>query len=130
MRSTQDVLNHHLACFAASDLEGTLTDYTGDSVLMTPDGAIHGLGSIRTFFEGAFAEFGQPGTKFTMRQMLVEGDCAFIVWDAETSANTFELATDTFVVRDERIAVQTFAAKITPKRASVEADHLAASVTG
>ena len=126
MRSTQDVLNHHLACFAASDLEATLTDYSGDSVVMTPDGAIHGLGDIRAFFEGAYAEFGQPGTKFTMRQMLVDGDCAFIVWEAETSANTFELATDTFVVRDGRIAVQTFAAKITPKRASVLAAESAA----
>lgn len=55
------------------------------------------------------AEFGQPGTKFTMRQPFVAGDRAFIVWEAETSANTFELASDTFVVRDGRIAVHTFA---------------------
>ena len=120
------MLNHHLACFAASDLEETLTDYTGDSVVMTPDGAIRGLGDIGAFFEGAYAEFGQPGTKFTMRQMLVEGDCAFIVWEAETSDNRFELASDTFVVRDGRIAVQTFAAKITPKHASVLAAEAAA----
>ena len=121
MRSTQDVLNHHLGCFAASDLENILTDYSSDSVLMTPDGAIRGLAGIRAFFQGAFAEFSQPGTKFTMRQMLVEGDCAFVVWDADTSANMFEMACDTFVVRDDRIAVQTFAAKITPKRAEVPA---------
>lgn len=44
-----------------------------------------------------------------MRQPFVAGDRAFIVWEAETSANTFELASDTFVVRDGRIAVHTFA---------------------
>ena len=126
MRSTQDVLNHHLASFAASNLEDTLADYSEESVLLTADGAIRGLGDIEAFFVGAYAEFGQPGTAFTMRQMLVEGDCAFIVWEAETSANAYEFANDTFVVRDGRIAVQTFAAKVTPKRASVLAAESAA----
>lgn len=126
MRSTQDVLDHHLASFAASNLEATLSDYSEDSVLLTADGAIRGLGAIGAFFEGAYAEFGQPGTKFTMRQMIVEGGCAFIVWEAETSANAYEMATDTFVVRDGRIAVQTFAAKVTPRRASVLAAESAA----
>jgi ketosteroid isomerase-like protein len=115
MPSTQDVLNHHLGCFGASDLEGTLSDFTEQSVLMTPLGALRGLGEIRSFFETAYAEFGQPGTKFTLHQMLVEGDCAFVAWDAETVANKYEAASDTFLIRDGRIEVQTFSAKITPK---------------
>lgn len=118
MRSTQEVLDHHLQCFAAANLEETLADYADDSVLLTPDGAVRGLPAIRGYFEMAYAEFGREGTTFTMRQMLVEPECAFIVWDAETVDNTFESGTDTFVVRDGRIAVQTYAAKVTPKRAS------------
>lgn len=118
MRSTQDVLDHHLHCFATANLEETLVDYTDDSVLLTPDGALRGLSAIRGFFEMAYAEFGRDGTTFTMRQKLVEPECAFIVWDAETVDNTFELGNDTFVVRDGRIAVQTLATKVTPKRTS------------
>jgi ketosteroid isomerase-like protein len=117
MRSTKDVFEHHLACFANSDLEGTLSDFTEQSVLMTPLGALRGLSEIRGFFETAYAEFGAPGTKFTAHQMLVDGDCAFIAWDAETSANKYEGASDTFIIRDGRIAVQTFSAKVTPKSA-------------
>jgi len=118
MSSTQKVFEHHLASFAAGDLEGTLSDYTDQSVLMTPLGAIRGLPGIRKFFEVAYAAFREPGTQFTTHQTLVEGDCAFIAWDAETSANKYEGACDTFIIRDGRIAVQTFSAKVTPKRAT------------
>ncbi|HUQ81827.1 MAG TPA: nuclear transport factor 2 family protein [Gemmatimonadaceae bacterium] len=118
MRSTQDVFDHHLACFAANDLEGILSDFTEQSVLMTPLGVLRGPAEIRSFFEAVLAEFGAPGTKFTPHQMLVEGDCAFAAWDAETSANRYEAASDTFVIRDGRIAVQTFSARVTPKRSA------------
>jgi catechol 2,3-dioxygenase-like lactoylglutathione lyase family enzyme len=112
MPSTRDVLDHHLQCFGAGDLEGTLADFAADSTLLTPDGAIRGLPGIREFFARVFAEFGQPGTTVTMRQLLVEGDCAFVCWDAETPDHTYEAASDTFLVRDGRIAVQTFSAKV------------------
>ena len=115
MSTTQATLNHHLQCFATCDLEGILADYTPPSIVLTADGAVRGLPAIREFFTGAFAEFGKPGTTFTMKQMLVEDDCAFIVWDAETPDTRFESASDTFVMRDGRIAVQTYAGKITPK---------------
>ena len=116
MPSTRDVLDHHLQCFGAGDLEGTLADYTADSTLLTPDGALRGLPAIREFFARVYAEFGKPGTTVSMRQLLVEGECAFICWDGETSDNTYEAASDTFLVRDGRIAVQTFAAKVTARK--------------
>jgi hypothetical protein len=117
MSSTRAVLDHHLQCFGSCDLDGILTDYTDDSVLLMPEGALKGRSAIREFFVGAFAEFGQPGTTFEMKSMHVEGDYAFIFWDAETVDHRFEAATDTFVVRDGRIALQSYAAKITPKSA-------------
>jgi len=50
-----------------------------------------------------------------MKQTLVHGDWAFIVWTAETPDNRYETAADTFVLHDGTIVVQTFAAKVTPK---------------
>jgi hypothetical protein len=50
-----------------------------------------------------------------MKQRVIEGQVAYIVWTAETADNVYELATDTFLVRDGKIAVQTFAGKVTPK---------------
>ena len=118
MPSTRDVLDHHLQCFGAGDLEGILADYTADSALLTPDGALRGVPAIREFFARAFAEFQQPGTTMTMHQLLVEDDCAFVRWEAETGDHRYEGATDTFVIRDGRIAVQTFSAKVIAKNPS------------
>jgi hypothetical protein len=40
---------------------------------------------------------------------------AYILWSAETEDDSYEAATDTFVVRKGKIVAQSFAAKITPK---------------
>jgi hypothetical protein len=50
-----------------------------------------------------------------MKQLFVDGDHGFILWAAETADNVYELGTDTFVVHDGKIQVQSFAGKITPK---------------
>jgi hypothetical protein len=60
-------------------------------------------------------EFGKPGASFDLKQLSVEGDHGFILWTAETSDNVYELGTDTFVVRNGKIQVQSFAGKITAK---------------
>jgi hypothetical protein len=85
-------------------------------VLFTPNGPLKGVDSIRPLFEQLLAEFGKPGATFSMKLQSVEGDYAYILWAAETADNVYEVATDTFVVRDGKIIAQSFAGKITPKR--------------
>jgi hypothetical protein len=51
-----------------------------------------------------------------MQQRYIEGDHAYILWTAETADNSYEFATDTFVVRKGKIVAQSFAAKVNPKR--------------
>ena len=115
MASTKDVLDHHLKCFGEGDLKGILSDYAPGAVLFTPDGPLRGADAIRPLFQAMFAEFGKPGATFSMKQQSVEGDYAYILWDAETRDNVYEAATDTFVVRGGKIVAQSFAGKITPK---------------
>jgi ketosteroid isomerase-like protein len=61
MRSTAEVLDHHLKCFAARDLNGLLADYAADAVFFGPDGALRGPDVIRPVFARMFAEFAKPG---------------------------------------------------------------------
>ena len=114
--STEAVLGHHLQCFGAGDLEGILADYTPESVLCTPTGVLRGPSEMAPLFQALFAEFAKPGASFTMQQQTIEGEVAHIIWNAETADNVYELGTDTLVVRDGKILVQTFAVKATPKR--------------
>src|SRR4051794_11435405 len=97
--STSDVLQRHLTSFANLDLEGVLADYSPDAVLFVPNGPLKGREAIKPLFEGLVSEFGKPGASFKMHQQSIEGDHAYIIWTAETADNTYEFATDTFVVQ-------------------------------
>lgn len=112
---TEQVLDHHLKAFGDGDIEAILADYTDESVMLTPNGPLKGREEMRPAFEALFAEFGKPGANFEMQQRLIEGNVAYIVWTAETADNVYELATDTFVVKDGKIAVQSFTPKVKPK---------------
>ncbi len=116
MLSTSDVLDRHLKAFGEYDVDGVLADYSPDAVLFVPTGPLRGPQAIKPLFDALVSEFAEPGSSFTMRQRSIDGDHAYIVWTAETAGNSYEFATDTFVVRNGKIVAQSFAAKITPKR--------------
>ena len=116
MPTTSDIVNQHLQSFAAKSLDGVLADYSPDAVLFIPGGPLRGTAAIKPFFEALIAEFSKPGATFSMGQQHVEGDYAYILWNAQTADNAYESATDMFVVRNGKIVAQSFAAKITPKR--------------
>ncbi len=115
MSCTQEVVEHHLNCFYAKDLEGVLSDYSADVVMFLPDGPRTGVDEIRPFFREFFAEFAKPGAMFSMQQQYFQGDYGYILWRAETQDHFYEAATDTFIVRDGKIVAQSFCAKVTVK---------------
>lgn len=113
--STNDVLDRHLSCFAERNVEGLLADYSPDAVFFSPSGPLRGSDAIRPFFQALVSEFAKPGSSFALQQRCVDGDHAYILWTAETADNSYELATDTFVVQSGRIVAQSFAAKVRAK---------------
>jgi ketosteroid isomerase-like protein len=115
MRSTRQVIENHLERFGAGDLAGILADYSPSAVLFTPERTLRGLDAIRDLFVALLAEFAKPGASFQLGSFQVDGDHGYITWTAETADNVYELATDTFVIRDGKIAVQSFAGRIVPR---------------
>lgn len=113
-RTTQDVLTQHLTSFGKGDLDGIMADYSPSSRVFTQNGVLRGT-AIRELFVTMLAEFAKPGASFEMLRQDIDGDTAYIVWKAETADNRYELATDTFVVKDGKIVTQTFAGKLSPK---------------
>ena len=115
MRSTKDIVDNHLKSFGEGDLNGILSDFASMAILFTPDGPLEGVDAIRPLFEGLLAEFAKPGSSFKLKHQSIKGDYAYILWTAETADNSYDMVTDTFVVQDGKIVVQSFAAKILPK---------------
>jgi ketosteroid isomerase-like protein len=98
--ATKAILDHHQAMLDAGDLDGVMEDYTEDSLFVTNlTGEARGLDAIRAVFAGLGGAM--PG--FELKGETVEGDVAYIFW----TADGFAFGTDTFVVRDGKIATQT-----------------------
>ena len=82
------------------------------AVLYTPNGALHGTTASREFFV-ALPGILPPGfwENFKMVRQDVDGQITYIVWASEPAV---PLDTDTFVIRNGQIVVQTFAAHMVP----------------
>jgi SnoaL-like domain len=105
--STEEVLRNHLRS-ARVGVDAVMEDYTDQSVLITHHATYRGLAEIRVFFTALFESL--PAGFFdtmTMRREEVDGEFAYIVWEREP---VISRATDTFVVRDGKILLQTFTA--------------------
>lgn len=112
---TRQVFEHHTRALGRGDIDGILSDYAQDSILITPNAVLKGHEAIRGAFEGFVAGLFKPGTyEFTLETLSVEGEIAYVTWHAKCASADVVMGTDTFLVRDGKIAVQTFAAKIDP----------------
>lgn len=115
MSNTDAVLDHHLDAFANQELEDAMIDYSNDSVVVTNMGIFRGLDEIEGLFADIFDEFAQEGTTIEVEDTIVEGEFAYLLWNAETPDNNYEFCTDTFYIPDETIDFQTFAGKVESK---------------
>ena len=51
---TKEVLIHHLTALGSNDMDEIMRDYTEESEVLTPSGALKGLAAIRQFFAAYF----------------------------------------------------------------------------
>lgn len=105
VRSPREVFAHHLGAFAEG-LDALVSDYSEDSRIFLKDQTVTGLDGIRAFFD-AFLKDIQPGfwEAFKIVRQDVNGDVAYLIWEAPPFVAQ---ATDTLLIRDGKIHVQTF----------------------
>ncbi len=104
---TSATLTHHLNAIAQEDIAAFISDYTDESVLYTPNGPVTGIAALTQFFKGFAGAFPGFSKEFTILRQDIEGDWAYILW---TASPYTPLGTDTFMMKDGKIMVQTFAA--------------------
>ena len=101
---TEATVDNHLQAFFRKSVDGVVQDYANESILIVSSGPLRGLGEIQRFIETMPAGFLEA---FKMRTQEFVGEIGYIVWDASPWVH---FATDTFVVRNGKIMMQTFAA--------------------
>ena len=116
-RSVAEVLEHHIKTLADGNVAEVVYDYAPDAVIITQDGVVKGLEAIREFFINSVNNVLPPGSSSKSIAKITEGEVAFIVWSAESPFYSFQLGTDTFIIRKGEIVEQTFAGLMQKKGA-------------
>jgi ketosteroid isomerase-like protein len=89
--ATHATITHHLDAVSRRDIDDVLRDYSPDSLIFTPDGPLRGLDKVREFYRRFFAAI--PAN-----------------FMSEFELGSFSpLGTDTFIIRDGKIHVQSYA---------------------
>jgi len=113
---TRAVLDHHVQAFLAGDIEAILDDYADDAVFIVGASVARGRDGLRAVYENLLSGIFAPGTfDFTLDVTTVEGEVGYITWHASGAHVEVPTGSDTYVVRDGKIAIQTVAADIRPK---------------
>ena len=100
------VVQHHLEAFAAKDADAIASDYAEDALLIGPKDTVKGREAIGEWFAGFLASLPEEvWTNFEMGRHVAEGEVVYFHW---RSKPVVPFATDTFVIRDGKIQVQTF----------------------
>jgi uncharacterized protein (TIGR02246 family) len=99
--STQSVIEHHVQALADGDLEANMADYADDCVFIGNGHVLEGKAAVRQIFAGALAN---GPFKVTLKDALYHGNTGFITWEVP---GVIKLGTDTFVVENDKIVVQT-----------------------
>ncbi len=105
---TTTVVKTHLNAFVQQlGVDAILSDYHDDARLVSEARTYHGKHEIRQFFEAFLVALPPRAVeRFRLRTLRVDRDVACITWSV---GDDVPLGTDTFVVREGRIATQTFA---------------------
>ena len=106
MATTQEVWDHHVQGFVARDVPMVLQDYTDSSVVIANGEMFKGVAAIGQFFQDLFVELPKD-CAFDLTHCTVLGENVYIMWTAESDTVAYDFATDTFTIRDGKIALQT-----------------------
>ncbi len=96
---TRAVVERHLEALRSGDIDRVMEDYTDESVfIVNLGGVFRGRAAIRPFFEASAT---MPG--FVETAAFAEGDAYYVTW----TADGIDFGSDTLVVRDGKIVLQT-----------------------
>lgn len=109
-QTTDDVWQHHIDAWVARDLDGIVSDYTDDSVLILNNEIYQGTDEIRNVFAQLFEIFDHGDN--IIDEPIVLDRYVYIIWHFTPEGSTEHYGTDTFLIEDGIITLQTIASTL------------------
>ena len=110
-RSPQDIFAHHGEALGAEDLEGIVSDYSEDAVLIVQKEIYRGKDGARQVFTRLLSDLPQATWKLST---VFADDVLYLEWQASGGGRKAEDGIDTFVFKDGMIRVQTVVYTVQP----------------
>lgn len=107
IRTPAEVFASHLHFATIGDFEADLQEnYAEDVVVIYSAGAFKGLEAVRAAALQLNDEL--PNAHFQYTRQIVAGEYAYLEWTATSDRYHVDYGTDTFVIRDDKIQMQSF----------------------
>ena len=104
-RSPQEVFDHHAQALGAGDLEGIVSDYSEDAILISQGDTCRGKDGVREVFTRLLSDV--PQASWQLPTMVFADDVMYLEWRAQSGDRHIDDGIDTFVFREGQIRVQT-----------------------
>lgn len=112
MRTTTEVFEDHLAKRLAGDLEGDIkANYSKDVIFLTGTGAFEGHDGVRK--SANELEHYIKDIPYEYNHTLIKGDYAFLEWTAKGKDKAVYDGADSFVIKNDKIILQTIHYSVT-----------------
>ncbi len=98
---------------ARGDLPALTADQAEDAILATKDTAYEGKDAVQGYSVGAFASM--PNMKIAGTGEHANGDVVLCTWTGDSLVASAPAGQDTFVIREDRIRLQTCWFTVVPK---------------
>ena len=112
-RTPQEVFQHHAEVLVAGDVDGIVSDYSDDAVIITQDGVKRGKDGVREAFVELLGHV--PQAEWEIKSAVYEGEHMLLHWAADSEKATVDDGVDTFMFVDGQIVMQTLHATFVPK---------------
>ena len=110
-QSVEETWEHHIDAWEARDIERIISDYNEESILILNNKIHKGLDDIKKVFLKLFQIFDNGINRID--PVTIEGRVIFITWYFTPKGSSMEyFGTDTFIVEDSKISVQTIASPL------------------
>jgi predicted SnoaL-like aldol condensation-catalyzing enzyme len=109
-QSTADVWQHHIKAWEARSLDEIVSDYDESSVLILNNKVFRGTAAIKTVFADLFNLFDHGQNNIDAPTL--QGRIVYITWHFMPPNEQEFFGTDTFVIEDGKIAIQTIASPL------------------
>mgnify|MGYP005748618181 FL=1 len=106
MRKPKEILDDHLYLSKHGTVDEDLErNFSEDLVLLTTFGVFKGHKGMKLLAKRLREEL--PSMTFKYKNILVEGEVAFLEWSADSESTYVEDGADSYVIRDGKIVAQT-----------------------